>query len=176
MYCWRSCECMFAFKSSAFWISKTFCCQCPIGLYREWLEDSEFDAPSCGICRGDITSSKTVRLLCFRKLIRNFSTVWIANTLSAKFCKLFYDFYNHSMHQRFVSYGLFGCVCRIAARNTVATSLSAVRHTNHSDRHANNEIASAIGRVFRIKLVGFERCSFSRNVTCDGAKRCDTYQ
>ena len=38
---------------------------CPIATYREWLEDSEFEAPSCGVCRGELSNSGHVlRLTC----------------------------------------------------------------------------------------------------------------
>eukprot|EP01108_Squamamoeba_japonica_P008950 TRINITY_DN813_c0_g4_i1.p2 TRINITY_DN813_c0_g4~~TRINITY_DN813_c0_g4_i1.p2 ORF type:complete len:255 (+),score=49.91 TRINITY_DN813_c0_g4_i1:245-1009(+) len=38
---------------------------CPIGTYREWLEDSEFETPVCGVCRGALTKEKSIRLTCF---------------------------------------------------------------------------------------------------------------
>jgi len=37
---------------------------CVVKSYIEWLTDPEFEAPSCGICKGELVEGSMVRLLC----------------------------------------------------------------------------------------------------------------
>eukprot|EP01132_Coremiostelium_polycephalum_P004294 gene4294-5369_t len=38
---------------------------CHIGSYVSWLNDSDFEEPLCGICKGDINSESSIRLCCY---------------------------------------------------------------------------------------------------------------
>eukprot|EP01118_Nematostelium_gracile_P007939 TRINITY_DN2601_c0_g1_i1.p1 TRINITY_DN2601_c0_g1~~TRINITY_DN2601_c0_g1_i1.p1 ORF type:complete len:259 (-),score=49.89 TRINITY_DN2601_c0_g1_i1:22-798(-) len=37
---------------------------CIVKTYVDWLTDSEYDLPSCGVCHGELVPDKVVRLLC----------------------------------------------------------------------------------------------------------------
>eukprot|EP01112_Ceratiomyxa_fruticulosa_P008313 TRINITY_DN2153_c0_g1_i2.p1 TRINITY_DN2153_c0_g1~~TRINITY_DN2153_c0_g1_i2.p1 ORF type:complete len:369 (-),score=69.96 TRINITY_DN2153_c0_g1_i2:148-1254(-) len=38
---------------------------CVVRSYFEWLNDNEYETPLCGICKGELASDNSVRLMCF---------------------------------------------------------------------------------------------------------------
>ncbi|GAM19524.1 hypothetical protein SAMD00019534_026990 [Acytostelium subglobosum LB1] len=38
---------------------------CHVGSYVDWLNDSDFEEPVCGICKGELKSDNCIRLMCY---------------------------------------------------------------------------------------------------------------
>jgi len=38
---------------------------CVVKTYVDWLTDSEYDPPACGICKGELTEDNVLRLTCY---------------------------------------------------------------------------------------------------------------
>ncbi len=42
--------------------------QCVVKTYLEWLQDSEYEPATCGVCKGPLSEENAIRLLCLGML------------------------------------------------------------------------------------------------------------